>query len=73
VFAVRVGALDGRHPDAGARALRSIAAVTTPEARLFIDGGTPLRELVIPRPSTPRRSIAASRQASGSGPGSGPA
>ncbi|CCG03193.1 SAM-dependent methyltransferase [Blastococcus saxobsidens] len=47
VFAVRVGALDGRHPDAGARVVRRIAAATRPGARLFIDGG---RELPIPRP-----------------------
>ncbi|PZG36053.1 SAM-dependent methyltransferase [Spongiactinospora gelatinilytica] len=50
VFAVRVGALDGRHPEAGQRMLRRIAEATTPNARLFIDGGDPLRELVIPRP-----------------------
>jgi SAM-dependent methyltransferase len=49
VFAVRVGALDGRHPKAGELALRRIAAVTTRNARLFIDGGDPLRELAIPR------------------------
>ena len=49
VFAVRVGALDGRHPAAGQAALRRIAAATTPAARLFIDGGDPLRELIIPR------------------------
>jgi SAM-dependent methyltransferase len=49
VFAVRVGALDGRHPTAGEVALRRIAAVTTAEARLFVDGGNPLRELAIPR------------------------
>jgi SAM-dependent methyltransferase len=49
VFAVRVGALDGRHPAAGERALGRIAAATTPSARLFIDGGRPLRELRIPR------------------------
>ena len=49
VFAVRVGALDGRHPEAGERVLRRIAAATTPDARLFIDGGDPLRELPIPR------------------------
>ena len=49
VFAVRVGALDGRHPKAGEEALRRIALATTPEARLFIDGGDPLRELAIPR------------------------
>jgi len=47
VFAVRVGALDGRHPAAGERALRRIALATTADARLFIDGGDPLRELRI--------------------------
>lgn len=49
VFAIRVGALDGRHPDAGKLVLRRIAKATTTEARLFIDGGDPLRELLIPR------------------------
>lgn len=49
VFAVRVGALDGRHPKAGERALQRIGSVTTSDARLFIDGGKPLRELPIPR------------------------
>jgi SAM-dependent methyltransferase len=49
VFAIRVGALDGRHPGAGDQALRRIAAATVPGARLFVDGGQPLRELPIPR------------------------
>ncbi|RVX40339.1 methyltransferase family protein [Nonomuraea polychroma] len=49
VFAVRVGALDGRHPEAGQRMLQRIAMATTADARLFIDGGDPLRELPIPR------------------------
>ena len=49
VFAVRVGALDGRHPKARQRALRRIALASTEDARLFIDGGNPLRELAIPR------------------------
>lgn len=49
VFAVRVGALDGRHPGLGERVLRRIAEATTPAARLFVDGGDPLRELPIPR------------------------
>jgi trans-aconitate methyltransferase len=49
VFAVRVGALDGRHPEAGQVALGRIAMATTPDARLFVDGGDPLRELTIPR------------------------
>ncbi len=44
-LAVRVGALDGRHPEAGRRARRRIAAALTPEGRLFIDGGDPLREI----------------------------
>lgn len=48
VFAVRVGAPDGRHPAAGEQALQRIAQATTPGARLFIDGGDPLRELAIP-------------------------
>ncbi|MFI0487280.1 SAM-dependent methyltransferase [Actinomadura sp. 9N215] len=47
VFAVRVGALDGRHPEAGREALRRIAAVLAPGGRLLIDGGDPLRELPV--------------------------
>lgn len=50
VFAVRVGALDGRHPAAGERVLERIGMATRTGARLFIDGGQPLRELPIPRP-----------------------
>jgi precorrin-6B methylase 2 len=49
VFAIRVGGLDGRHPEVGQRILRRLAAATTADARLFIDGGDPLRELPIPR------------------------
>jgi trans-aconitate methyltransferase len=48
VFAVRVGALDGRHPTAGEQALQRIASATSVGARLFIDGGEPLREIPIP-------------------------
>lgn len=44
-FAIRVGALDGRHPQAGRAARLSIAAALAPEGRLFIDGGDPLREV----------------------------
>ena len=44
-FAVRVGALDGRYPEAGRKALARIAAALTPAGRLFIDGGDPLREV----------------------------
>jgi cyclopropane fatty-acyl-phospholipid synthase-like methyltransferase len=47
-FAVRVGALDGRHPEAGRLALRRIAAALAPDGRLFIDGGDPLREIPLP-------------------------
>jgi cyclopropane fatty-acyl-phospholipid synthase-like methyltransferase len=47
VFAIRVGALDGRHPEAGKAAIARIAAATHPHARLLIDGGQPLRELPI--------------------------
>lgn len=43
--AVRVGALDGRHPEAEDRAKARIAAALHPHGRLFIDGGNPLREV----------------------------
>ncbi|GAA4954807.1 methyltransferase [Actinoplanes utahensis] len=49
VFAIRVGGLDGRHPELGRRILQRLADATTPDARLFIDGGDPLREIAIPR------------------------
>lgn len=38
VFACRVGALDGRHPDAGRRALERIATVLRPGGVLVVDG-----------------------------------
>jgi cyclopropane fatty-acyl-phospholipid synthase-like methyltransferase len=44
-FAVRVGALDGRHPRAGEQARRRIRAALVPGGQLFIDGGDPLREV----------------------------
>lgn len=44
-FAVRVGALDGRHPDAGRVALGRVRDVLAKGGRLFIDGGRPLREI----------------------------
>ncbi|MFE0809297.1 SAM-dependent methyltransferase [Streptomyces sp. NPDC058794] len=53
VFAVRVGALDGRHPEAGRRVLERVAAALAPGGRLFVDGGDPLREIAVrPRPPT---------------------
>ena len=47
-FAVRVGALDGRHPRAGRIALQRIADVLTPQGKLFIDGGSPLQQVELP-------------------------
>lgn len=44
-FALRVGALDGRHPAAGERALPRLAAALGARGRLFVDGGSPLREV----------------------------
>jgi cyclopropane fatty-acyl-phospholipid synthase-like methyltransferase len=46
--AVRVGVLDGRHPEGGRVAKRRIAEALTPNGRLFIDGGDPLREVSLP-------------------------
>ena len=49
VFAVRVGALDGRHPAVGEQVLARIGAALAPGGRVFVDGGRPLRELDVPR------------------------
>lgn len=46
-FAIRVGALDGRHPQAGRLALSRIRTALNPGGRLFIDGGNPLREVAL--------------------------
>ncbi len=46
-FAVRVGALDGRHPEAGQRARTRLRAVLVPSGRLLVDGGDPLRDLAL--------------------------
>jgi hypothetical protein len=43
-FAVRVGALDGRHPDRYQQSVARIAAALVPGGRLLTDGGCPLRE-----------------------------
>jgi precorrin-6B methylase 2 len=48
-FAVRVGALDGRHRAAGELALARLAVALRPGGRLFVDGGDPLRELPLDR------------------------
>jgi cyclopropane fatty-acyl-phospholipid synthase-like methyltransferase len=38
IVAVRVGALDGRHPGAGAEAWPRLRAVLAPGGRIFVDG-----------------------------------
>jgi hypothetical protein len=48
VFAVCVGALDGRYPEVGQLVPRRIAMVTKANARFFADGGNPRREPPIP-------------------------
>lgn len=44
-FAIRVGALDGRHPEAGKVAIDRLRKALVKGGRLFIDGGDPLREV----------------------------
>jgi SAM-dependent methyltransferase len=44
-FAVRVGTLDGRHPEAWHAARQRIRRALVKGGRLYIDGGDPLREL----------------------------
>jgi SAM-dependent methyltransferase len=46
-FAIRVGALDGRHPDLEKKALTNIAKALTKKGKLFIDGGKPLKEIAL--------------------------
>jgi cyclopropane fatty-acyl-phospholipid synthase-like methyltransferase len=46
-FAIRVGALDGRHPELQRRAHQRIARALVPGGRLFIDGGNPLRQVTL--------------------------
>lgn len=43
--AVRVGALDGRHPEAGIKARAAIGRALKPGGRLFIDDGPSVREI----------------------------
>ncbi len=50
-FAVRVGALDGRHPGLQQKALDRLADALKPSGRLFVDTGDPLTEVPLrPRP-----------------------
>lgn len=45
--AIRVGALDGRHPEIEKQALQKITNALVPQGRLFIDGGNPLKEILL--------------------------
>jgi SAM-dependent methyltransferase len=45
--AVRVGALDGRHPEIEKQVLQNIAKALTRKGKLFIDGGDPLKEILL--------------------------
>lgn len=45
--AIRVGALDGRHPELESAARAGVAAALARGGRFFIDGGRPLRELAL--------------------------
>jgi cyclopropane fatty-acyl-phospholipid synthase-like methyltransferase len=49
-FAVRVGALDGRHPELEKQALERIAKSLKANGRFFIDGGNPLKEILLNKP-----------------------
>ena len=44
-IAVRVGALDGRHPEIEKQSLMNISKALTKNGKLFIDGGNPLKEI----------------------------
>jgi 2-polyprenyl-3-methyl-5-hydroxy-6-metoxy-1,4-benzoquinol methylase len=42
-FSMRVGALDGRHPEAGQLAMARLKAALKPDGLLFIDASRPIR------------------------------
>lgn len=46
-FAVRVGAFDGRHPEAGKQARARLRKALKPGAPFYIDGGDPLRRIAL--------------------------
>ncbi|HEY0059077.1 MAG TPA: class I SAM-dependent methyltransferase [Flavisolibacter sp.] len=46
-FAIRVGALDGRHPELEQKAFSKIAKALKPNGKLFIDGGKSVKEIDI--------------------------
>ncbi|GAC54210.1 methyltransferase domain-containing protein [Gordonia amicalis] len=45
-FALRVGALDGRHPEVYDAAIAAVTAALHPGGTLYVDGGDPLRRIV---------------------------
>lgn len=47
-FALRVGALDGRHPGLYDAAVRAVARALRPGGMLFVDEGDPLRRIDLP-------------------------
>lgn len=47
--AIRVGALDGRHPEIEEKALQSIKKAMAKNGKLFIDRGNPLKEIFLER------------------------
>jgi cyclopropane fatty-acyl-phospholipid synthase-like methyltransferase len=44
-IAIRVGVLDGRHPEIERQAIHQIRKALTKKAKLLIDGGDPLKEI----------------------------
>lgn len=46
-FAIRVGALDGRHPAKGRIALDRLRQALVKNGRVFVDGGNPLKEVTL--------------------------
>ena len=46
-IAVRVGALDGRHPEIEKQSLQKIAGALTKNGKLFIDGEDPIKEIAL--------------------------
>lgn len=52
VVAVRVGALDGRHPEIEKQSLANIVKALTKDGKLFIDGGNPLQEIPLDHTSS---------------------
>lgn len=44
-YAIRVGALDGRHPELESIAKERIKAILKPGGKLYMDGGNPILEI----------------------------